>query len=316
MSLKIAQLPTFDGIPASTTAVTPVSIELNRGELVHALWLQASVAAGSVGLGTLQAPTLLGYIRLKIDGTTYREVSAQRLAVLNALNNPSGGSQYSTKTSGTGATLVSYLPIFLAEPWRQGVFNAQGIAVPEAAITAWPVTSRRVTLEVELAASLTSPILTGFYEYEPTNQKMGKIIAWETHNISVSSASPGLTVEKFGGNENEGIQVLSLFPTIQTTSAYVSSLKFSRNKDPIRDAVTRYQNDAILISRGLSPTALDLTSDTTIKNTGAYHLVMDYDDPIRQTLAVKGFTEVTMTPTFNTAPAGALEIVVQKIVTP
>jgi hypothetical protein len=103
---------------------------------------------------------------------------------------------------------------------------------------------------------------------------------------------------------------------------FVRSVKFTRNNEEIRQDIDRQQNDAILISREMSPIALAVTDVPTRVNTGMYNLVFDYDDPIRQALTTsvdgRPVNELTLRPSFgdaltfaNVAPSGTMIVISQ-----
>jgi len=325
------QLPSFTGVPASLTSgqtgIT-ATCKLNLGEKIHAIWLRFSTgdATSNVGIGTVAARTLVGNIRLKINGKTVREHSAQEL---NAINSAMG-SIYAAKTSGTSGNITTApfktcLPIFLAEPWREGVVNLGGVQVPESMLSAIDLVGiESASLEVDLegtiagaSGAVTAPSVSGFYEYEPSNQPIQSIVKWSRQLIGVSGTPAEIsTLDKLRG----AYQSIHLFAT--SDNKFVSSIKFTRNSVEVRNDIDRFQNDAILLARKLSPVTLDTTSSATIQNTGLYNLVFDYDDPIRNALVVapggRPVNELTMKPSFSNlptlaavAPSGNLVVISQ-----
>jgi hypothetical protein len=314
--LSIKQLPAFNSVPSAVAAntTTTVTCKLNLGEKVHAITLQPGVAAGSVGIGTLQAPTLISEIRLLIDGKVQRRHTAQELNYIQTQN----GAAFAAKTSGATSTLINYLTIFLAERWRQGfVVDAKtGLSIPESELSAWPLNGMEsATLEVDFiggSGGLTAPVISGYYEYEELSEKMDTIVKWKRKNTPVLSSPGEITdLDKLTG----AYQQITMFPTSEGTSKYITSVELTRNNGNVRKDVTRYQNDAVLTGVGMNPTALDLTSDTTIKNTGAYNLVLDYTDKIRDFMATvengRTVSELTLRPTFNAAPGGGMIMISQ-----
>lgn len=326
------QLPAFSSVPASLasgqTGVT-VTSKLTLGDRVHVLWLEFATGdvTSNVGIGTVAAPTLVDMVRFKVNGKTIREATAQEI---NAINTAMG-SIYASKTSGTSGNITTApyktrLPLFFAEPWREGSINVGGVAVPEASLSAVDLVGiESATIEVDLkgvvagaATAVTAPSVAGYYEYEPSQAKdIGAVVKWVRQNLGVT-ASPAevTTLDKLQG----AYQSIHMFAT--TDNKFVSSVKFTRNGTEIRQDINRFQNDAMLIARSLNPTTLDVTSNATIQNTGLYNLVFDYDDPIRNALQVavngRGVNELTLRPSFaaaatlaSSAPSGSLIVISQ-----
>lgn len=309
------QLPAFTGVPTNLTSgqtgVT-ATCRLNLGERIHALWLKFSsgTAAENVGIGTIAAPTMVAAIRFKINGKVVREALAQEIDALNTLM----GSAYGKKTSGTSANSTTspyktMLPIFFAEPWRQGVINLNGVQVPESVLSALDLVGiESATIEVDLigtiagvSAAVAAPSVSGWYEYEPSNTPIGSVVKWVRQIFGVSGTPSEIsTLDKLRG----AYQSIHLLAT--SDAKFVSSVKFTRNNVDVRGDITRFENDSVLVARSLNPTALDTTSAATIANTGIYNIVFDYDDPIRNALIVssggRGVNELTLKPSFAALP--------------
>jgi hypothetical protein len=332
--LNNRQLPAFTGLPGALAAgqKATVTTKLNLGERVHVIWLEfgsddtnAGNAGRAIGIGTLAQPGMVDEIRLLINGIVVRRMTAVQLDYINKLNaSVYGTNPYAAKTYGANAAFRTQLPIFLSEPWRKGfVTLSNGLAVPEAELSAWNLAGiETATMEVDLIGRkagsnqlTTNTFLTGFYEYdELTSDKIGDIVKWKSYSIGVG-ASPAeiTTLDKKTGK----YQSLHLFAT--TTPNYVTSVMFTRNNKQVRQDISRAQNDAILISRGMSPsqgataalTPVDTTDANTKQNTGVYNIVFDYDDPVRNLLGVDGANELTLKPTFDATPSAALPVIAQ-----
>lgn len=314
--LRNRQLPAFNGVPASLAsgATTTVSCRLNLQERVHTIWLAVGNDGATnpgQGIGALATPGMVAEVRIIIDGKVQRRATAQELDAINSLMNVAGTTQFTSKTSGTAGTAGyrTYLPIFLAEPWRRGFVTVNNFAVPEAELSAWNLTGiESATIEVDLIGRLTTgvngildgPTVTGFYEYDAlTAPSLGQIVKWKRLSFGPSATPFEIaTLDKKSG----AYQSIHLFPT--SAHGYVTSLMFTRNNEQIRQDITRFQNDAVLLSREMNPVALDTTSNTTKDNTGLYNIVFDYDDPVRNLMSVDGANELTLKATYDAAPSG------------
>lgn len=322
------QLPAFNGVPATlaSNAITTVTCKLNLSERIHVAWLQFGNDGATnpgQGIGALATPGMVQEIRVLIDGKVQRRFTAQELNHVNALMNEPGSTEYTAKTSGTAgsAGYRTMLPIFFAERWRRGSVQLRDqrgnpISIPESELSAWNLTGiETATIEVDLIGRLTTgvngildgPVITGFYEYDaPVASELGKIVKWKRFSFGPSSNPAEYTsLDRRTGS----YQSLHLFPT--SGNMYVTSLMFTRENVQVRQDISRFQNDCILLTNKMNPTALDTTSAATKQNTGAYHVVFDYDDPIRNLLDVEGVNELTLKPTYDTTPSGTQIIIGQ-----
>jgi hypothetical protein len=319
------QLPAFNGVPASLAsgAITTVTCKLNLGERIHVAWIQFGNDGATnpgQGIGALATPGMVQEIRVLIDGRVQRRFTAQELNALNSLMNEPGSTEYTAKTSGTAgsAGYRTMLPIFFKEGWRRGFITVNGQAIPEAELSAWNLIGiQTATIEVDLIGRLTTgangicdgPVVTGFYEYDSlTSNSIGSIVKFARLTFG-PTANPS---EYTSLNKTLGAyQSLHLFPTNAGTPNYVTSLMLTRDNVQIRQDITRFQNDSILLTNKLNPVALDTTSAATKTNTGLYNCVFDYDDPIRNLMQVAGSNELTLKPTYDSAPSGTQVIIAQ-----
>lgn len=319
------QLPAFSSVPTSLASgvTSTVTCKIDPGFRYHVIWLafgNDGTTNPGQGLGTLAANGMVAEIRVKIGGKTQRQHTAVELNELNKLMNTPGTTTYTAKTSGTAGVsgYRTYIPIFLAEPFRKGsIVTKNGDVVPESELGAWNHDGKKeITIEVDLIGRtsagangvLDTPVIGGFFEYDGIQGALGQIVKFRRFS-SGSTANPQeiRDLDRVGG----AYQAISLFTT--SDHKYVTSLMFTRNNEQLRQDVTRYQNDAILISRGMNPTALDTASNTTKDNTGAFHLVFDYDDSVRNFLPVAGVSELTLKPTLDGASAGTLTMIAQVV---
>lgn len=305
------QLKTFESVPAATTATTTVYSRLTLGEKIRAIHLVIGDSAGTT-IGSLASPTLLGDIRLKINSNTQWQISAQELSYLNTMR----GARFGTLTTGTpgDAGYRTRLSLFFAEPWRNGIVrdSRNGSFVRESELGALNLLGiSDALLEVDFRASITSPIIGGYYEFEAADGNIGAIKKIYRETFGTSAIAPDITtLSKARGP----YQAMHLFPT--SDYKYVESLKLTRNTEEVRQDITRYENDAILIRAGFNPTSLDTTSNTTKTNTGVYSEIFDYTDQVEDFLSVGGSRELTLKPTFDGVPSGALKVISEVIGNP
>lgn len=327
-------LQAFSGVPATLAAGQTVTVTcpLLLNQRVHVIWLEFGNDGATnpgQGLGTLAALGMIGEGRLLINGKVQRRFTAPELNALNSLMNPSGSTQYSAKTTGTAgaAGFRTRIPIYLAEPWREGTTHdsSTGLEIPLSESTAWNLVGsvQQASLEVDLVgrtsaganAILDGPVITGFYEWDaPVKNDIGSIVKWRRNFFGVNATPTDLVqLDKNGGLYSS----IHLFAT--SDSHYITSVKFTKNSVEYRSDTSRAQCDAILQARGMSPaqgatsalTPVDTTSNATKTNTGLYNLVFDYDDPFQSALAVAGSNELTLRATYDGAPNGSQVIIAQ-----
>lgn len=277
-------LPTFQGIASQSSGgnVTTATCDLTLGLRYHALWLEL----GDNGGTTLASGNLIGDIRLKINGKVQRTHSGVELNALQAVN----GSAFGLKTSGTpgAAAYRTYLPIYFSQPWRKVPAD-----VGRTSIFAGGIES--LQLEVDIKAGLTSPVLTGWFEYEPLNsgERLGALVKW----IRQSLAATGTTQTFSNLDKRDFIEAIHLFPTVEGTPKYVNLVQFSRNNEYVTDKITTLENQATLLGREMQP-------DTAA--TPRYDLVFDYDDPINSALLAEGLREMSLYVEYNAAASGTM----------
>jgi hypothetical protein len=139
---------------------------------------------------------------------------------------------------------------------------------------------------------------------------IGQIVKYKLLNFGINSSPQEIpSLDKNNGS----YQAITLFPTVEATPRYATSVLLTRSNVQIRENITRFQNDFVLKTRNLNPPTLDTTSAATRTNTGALCLVFDYDDPLRNLMVVKGASELTLKPTFDAAPNGNLVAIAEVV---
>lgn len=329
------QAPAFLGVPTQLASgvVSTVTLKLDPGIRLRQLNLRFGNDGATnpgQGLGTLKAPGMIDKIRILWGGKVQRQFTAVELNYLNSLNNPPGTTRYSAKTQGTLADSTvaagtagfrTTLPIFFAEPYREGwIADGSGNLVPEADLGAWNLDgTKEFTIEVDLigrtsagvAGILTAPSIAAEIVYDELRGGIGSILKYRRYSIG-ANATPQ-QIRDFDRNGG-GYQSVHFFTT--SDDKYVTSLKWTRNNQEVRQDTDRYQNDAELITAGMAPTALDTASSTTKQNSGVYNVVFDSTDRVQDILPVADAVDLTATLTFDSAPAGTMTYIVQCVGAP
>jgi hypothetical protein len=281
MTLLRKQAPTFSGVAAGQNAVC----ELDLGMRYHIFWL----ILGNNAVAANALANLVGEIRVKVNGKVQRTHTAVELNALNAVN----GAAYAEKTSGTDgqADRRHYLPIFFAEPWRKGNYEAQ--------VKAWnAVGISSLQIEVDIVAGLAAPIVGGFFEYDaPVNNQIGLIQKWIRQTFpAVGTQQDFNTIDR-----RDFIEAIHLFPTVEVTPKFVNVVKFNLNGTLILDQITTLENQAMLLGRELNP---------DVAAVPRFDLVFDHDDPINSALATNPggnrAHEMTLHVEYNAAANGNL----------
>ena len=296
MSLRNKILPTANAVATGQTS----TFDLDLGKRYHAVWLQFSDAGATVAGTTVAAvlAALVDQIRVKVNGKVQRTMTGLELHLINSLM----GSAYAGKTNmaslsgGLTAGNYIYLPIWFAEPWRKN--NAE---VP---LTAWNAAGiDSLQIEVDLHSGLTTPGLTGFYEYDQPTGGMGAIVKWIRQTFGVSGTAQDFnTISKL-----DWIQSIHLFAT--SDSKHVDKVKFTANNAEIRDLLTALQNYQILAGRELVPETL---AGGYVTNHPRYDIVFDYDDPVNSAMNANGLNEMTMHVEYSAAASGSMVAIIQR----
>lgn len=207
MSLKrVSQLPSFNGIPASGVAGT-ATLDIPIGPRYKAITLKISDSNNAA------AATIVGDIRVNVNGKTQRVFSVAQLDRLNSRHavpayytltqsgttpfavtqsrsiTQQGSSYYSLFKNGSN---VTYLTIHFSEGWRPaGVGSA----------LAWATGNLgSFQLEVDITTSAGTTTLTAFAEVDKaivttgglvagTDQPMGNIVKWIRTTVPVTGTT-------------------------------------------------------------------------------------------------------------------------------
>jgi len=278
MTLRKKLLPTFNNPVAGQTA----TINLTLGQKIHTIWLAIGDGVG------LTFDTVVNEIRLLVNGKVQRRMLASELNAINSLN----GTIYAAQTSGTLANPAyrTYLPIFLAEPWRK--------TNQEAAALAWNLAGPTVasaSLEVDIAAGMVAPVISGWYEWSPPDGGLGAITKWIRQTFGASG-----TEQDFNSlTRGDFYHAIHLFPP---TGGYVDKVRLTADGVIFQDVINALENQVMLINRGLNP---DLSG-------GRFDLVLDADDPINSALPTTGVNELSLHVEYSATASGNLVALIEK----
>lgn len=294
-------LPTPDSMPSGTLAADSTAVvSLRRGIRYHVIWLKiGDSGAASNGL-TLTSVTdlatyfgrILGEIRIKLGTKVVRTMTAAELNSENLRN----GSAYACKFSGTAgnANHRLYLPIFLAEPWRN---NNR-----EVSTSAWNVVGvDSFQIEVVFKSGIISPTLSGWFEWDNLVQNnIGLIQKWERKSLGALG-----TTQTFQNFDRKGfLQSVTFYPTVEGTPKYVNALRVKVNGQQVRDLLNVTENQALLLGRGMAP-------DTAA--VPRFEWVADYTDPVTDWLNLNGAESFECYVEYNAAAAGTMIALIQSV---
>jgi hypothetical protein len=296
--LRTTKLPTFNSIQTGKTA----TCDMPRGLRLHTVVLELSddgtASAGNANDIPATIANLIGDIRIKRNGNTQRTHSGVEL---NAAVNGSNGPDFVATSSGTAGTAGYrvYLAINFAEPWRT---TPALVAAP-----AWNIVepanggdTNSLQIEVDIVAGLTSPNVTGTYDWEPPLPGgIGEI----SKVIRQSVGALGLNNTFVNFDKTDLLQAMHLFPTVEATPKYVDSLQVKWNGILVQEDISTLQNQVKLINRGLNP-------DTSA--VPRYDWIVDFDDPITSGLPLAGARNFEVKCTYNASAGGNMTILFLK----
>lgn len=278
------ELRTPNGVDAGAWA----TFDLDLGNLYRELWLQASVAAGDKTYDQI-----IEDIYVVVNGNAQRQHTAAELNAINLLHDDRLG----VKTTGSVGTgdLVSHLPIFLAEDFRKNV--DRGLAL------GWnAVGIRSLQLKVKLAAGLVSPQLSGWgtWDRADLNRPLGPITKWKRQDLdAVGTPKDFGKVWDVGGDQDNFVQSIHLFPTSTGTQRYVTETELKLNNEIVHKR-TNTRNQAVLTAKGMNP---DLGAAPR------YDLVFDESDSIGDVRNLRLVTKQNLKLTFDGAPNGSMRAI-------
>jgi hypothetical protein len=259
MVKRITPLPAANAVAAGQTATLDIPV----GPRYHVIWLVIANAA------TEAFTSILGDIRLKVNGKVQRTMSAAQLDALNKLN----GSIYGAIAvdGGGGAITETRLPIYLAEPWRKQVQAVDGLAWATGDLATFQV-------ELDLLANVSAPTIRAYAEVDNSvvtgkdntsrQAPLGVISKWFRTNIPIT----GTTQEIQTFPKRDNYQALSFFdPNGGGTACLISDIEVDVENFMIRK-VSKLDNDATLTVREMTPAAT------------RFDLVFDHDDILNSAL--------------------------------
>ena len=279
------QLRTPNGVEAGSKA----TFDLDLGNLYRELWLRVTVAAGDKVYNQI-----VEEITVDVNGKPQRVHTAEELNGINILHD----ANLAVKTSGSilGGDLVSYIPLFLAEDFRKNV--DRGLALGWNAIGI-----RSLQLKVKINAAIVSPSLSGWgvWDRADTGRALGPITKWKRQDLdAVGTPKDFGKVFDVGGNQDNFLQSVHLWPTSTGTLRYATDVELKLNNEIVhkRDYL---QNQAVHVAKGMTP-------DTITPLTPRYDLVFDESDSISDVRNLTQVNKQNLKVTFDGAPNGTMKV--------
>ena len=293
--LKLA--PPVNGVVAGQ----PATCDFTIGPRYH--MIDIVIKGTGTGSPVVSLAAMLGLIRLKVNGSTVREIDVSELDALNQLL----GSEFAVQTfnlnsaKAYSAALATtdqgefHVPIYLAEPFRKSYTAAE--------VAAWPTRfsdGKQIvdldSFQIELQLKSTSNVTINSVQiYVETDSGIGNldngqpvlnISRWQRLTVPYTALGdlPIANIEKKGR-----LQQANLFSTVNR----VSQVRVERDGQIIREC-TKQVNDTSLIRRGYASANL---SDTRLD------LVFDYTDFPVDALNLNGAKQFEIKPTLVGAKA-------------
>jgi hypothetical protein len=288
MSLMIQQLPAFQSVAVGQDALCVIP----PGRKVHIVWLDITDQTGT----TLQSGNLIGDIQVIVGSKTQRQVTGVQLNHINSVND----SDLAMKTLGVAGQpgYHTLIPICFADPSRK---NSQ-----QTRDAAWAINGSingklidSLQIKVRLGAGLNTPVLSGWYEFEPSSEPLGAIVKY----IRKTYPAIGSVIEDTKVEPRDLCQAVHFFNT--SDGKFVSKLdRFVADGQRYREDWTLAQMQASLIARNLNP---------DVNVAPVFDCIWDFDDPVDQWLPFEGRRDLSFKLSLSAAAAGTMDVVFVRV---
>ncbi len=288
-------LPTANSVASGSTATVDLPIGLRYHSVTLVFGYDGANAAKETA-GTL-ANQIVNDIKVLLNGKVQRLHSAKQLNAVNSAN----GAQYVIRTSGTmgSSGYREYLTIFFSEPWRKDT--------GQQAAMAWnihPADVRSFQIQVDFA-TITTPILTGFYEYDAlADRRIGAIAKM----IRQTLPAVGTIVESASIQRPvaDVLQVLHIFAS--SDGKFAQSVQLTVNGGQVQEPIDYLSQRARMFKWDLNP-------DTNTQSAANYlsprfDLPLDVEDPIQTAVVLATVNELTLKVTLDGAASGTQNVMV------
>lgn len=273
----LKKLAPFEGVGPGQTA----TLELPIGPRYQSLILEGTVKPAVGQTATLA--TIMGLIKVLVNGKAQRQYTATELSELNPLN----GEEFSVETDnlttpgsplGVNDTARFRLHILFGEPFRKSYVGDKMMAWP----TLWPAPAGQQPIalgvfQIEVGIPATASVdgatlhrLEAFAEYDAALGTLG------------ADGSPLFTITKFWRQTFTYTASGERFiTTLPKRNRYLSMHFFAQDADPItrvrvkrdndvlHDDIPKRINDAALVKAGINPAAI---------KANRYDVIFDRDD--------------------------------------
>lgn len=276
------KLPSFSGIAAGY----PATLDVPLGPTYDNIKLVC------YGGATQNLTTILGDIRLKLNGNVQRVMDASLdLDALNKLNGSIFGcTNDAGSVSGMGATKPLILPIYFGEPFRKQYASQDALALGTKNLSS-------VSLEVDIKAGATSPVLRAIATVQDVSRDVAGIAKWVRSLHPVSGTGADITTIPV---QKDAIQSISFY---DPTGATITGVKITVNGVDLFERL-KVEQDAELTDQGLTPVS------------GRFDVVFDENDVLSDALATGNVRDFRVHLDFSAAASGNMKSIIQRVGAP
>jgi hypothetical protein len=164
MAIRQAPLPTISQVTAGDDAL----LHLPSGIRLHAVWLQISEATNGANGLTFNSGNLIEEVQVIVGDKTQRQALATQINHIQSVNDDDMAVQVVGQPGQAGYKTV--FPIWLAEPSRKNPNQVDA--------SAWDLNGpgiNGIDIKLRIADGVQNPVITGWYEYEPSSANLGYI---------------------------------------------------------------------------------------------------------------------------------------------
>lgn len=296
MTPRFDKLPTFEGVKAGEFCTT----ELPNGILLHNFDIVVAAGNAAGGSGAGGGRTLaetIDMLELRLNNTAQRQYTGAEIEAFNKRN----GSAFDVSTTGTGATLATYLRNFLNETFRKDPFYARSFG--------WNLNdnpgapgSGNLQIAVKFNAACTAPSISGGYWFDKSSAPIGKIVKVKrmSQDAIGSERNYGKLLDL--GSKADRLFSLHFFPTVGGTVRFVSEVSI------------KYDGQDIIKNLGYLLNRFHLQKNEMVPDTAAtprFDWECDVFDPLQDAMPLRPGANHDVKVTFDGAANGNMVVVAQ-----
>lgn len=213
----------INGVAASSTA----TINLVTGPRRYHTIILAPTITNAGGATEANMATYFTEIRVNLEGTTQRRMSAQQLFDLNRQKGK-------TPTVATGTTVPGHMTLMFSEPQRKGIVEREA--------TCWGMSGvNSFQIEIDIAAGVTGLVLKAWALIDDVDEPPMGIVKWKREIIQVSAT--GDLTYKLDTNKGDSYQSLTF---IEGTAGDIDGIELTW------DGVQLYKDDENTVAEYLN----------------------------------------------------------------